>query len=393
MNVIDICMGIQADIVKWRRDLHEIPELGMELEKTHKYVTDELTKMNISYKTISKTGIVAIIEGISDGPTIAIRADMDGLPIKEKTKLPFSSKNNCMHACGHDAHTSMLLATAKILSENKTLLKGNVKLIFQPAEEISAGAEALIKKGILENPKVDFILGLHIGALFPEVKLGMIGVKSGYITSAVDKISVTVKGKGGHGAMPHLSVDPILIASEIISSLQKIVSRETNPLHPVVVTIGSINGGSSWNIIPEKVTFEGTIRSIYPEDRNLLEKRVVDICEGIGKANGAEVKAKYERICPSVNNNPNTTDFLIKSAEKVVGRDNMIILENPTMVSEDMAYYLEEVPGTFFFLGSNNPQKKIIYPHHHPKFTVDEDVLWIGPAVFIQSVFDFFDSI
>lgn len=392
MNIVRESKKIQNEIVNWRRELHKIPGTGLDIEETFNYVTNELDKMNIKYIPLIKTGIVALIEGNSSGPTIALRADMDGLPIKEETNLPFSSKNNYMHACGHDAHTAILLGAAKLLSQNKHLLKGSVKLIFQPAEEIAAGAKPMIDNGVLENPKVHRILGLHIGAFFDEVKVGMVGVKTGYITSAVDRLHVSIVGKGGHGAMPHLSVDPITISSEIILALQKIVSRETNPLHPVVITIGSIKGGTTWNVIPDKVTFEGTIRSIYPEDRDRLEKRIIEVCEGVARINGAKAEVSYNKVCPSVNNDDEVTKDFIKSAEKIIGKNNLVLLENPTMVSEDVAYFLEKVPGTFFFLGSNNPQKGIIYPHHHSKFTVDEDVLWIGPALFVQGILDFFEN-
>ncbi|MBL4931311.1 M20 metallopeptidase family protein [Clostridium paridis] len=389
MDPIKLSKEIHNDIINWRRELHKIPGTGLDIEETYNFVCNELTKMNIEFITLSKTGICALINGENPGPTIAIRADMDGLPIKEETGLKFASNNNCMHACGHDAHTSMLLGTAKILSKYKSILKGNVKLIFQPAEEISAGAEPMIAEGVLDNPKVDRVLGLHIGGFFPEVKAGMIGVRTGYTTSAVDKLSVTINGKGGHGALPHLCVDPISIGAEMISALQRIVSREINPLHPVVITIGSIEGGSTWNIIPESVHFQGTIRTIFPEDRELVEKRVIEICNGIASTNGASADVVYDKICPSVNNNSEVTKSFMKSALKIVGEENLVYLKEPTMVSEDMAYYLQNVPGTFFFLGSNNPKKGIIYPHHHPKFDVDEDVLWIGPAIFVQAVLDY----
>lgn len=392
MDVIKISKEIMQDIINWRRELHKIPETGLEIYSTYNFVCNELRKMGIKYRTLSKTGISALIKGDLPGPVIALRADMDALPIIEETGLPFASQNTCMHACGHDAHTAMLLGTAKILSMYASELKGTVKLIFQPAEELSAGALPMISEGVLENPKVDRILGLHIGALFPEVKTGMIGIKSGYTTSAVDKFSVRVSGKGGHGAMPDLCIDPIPITAEIISALQRIVSREISPLHPAVITIGSIEGGTAWNIIPETVHFQGSIRTIFPEDRDKFEKRVSEICKGIAVSNGASADVIYDKICPSVNNHEPSTKEFIKSAVKIVGEENLIQLKEPTMVSEDMAFYLQKVPGTFFFLGSNNPHKKIIYPHHHPKFDIDEDVLWIGPAIFIQTILDYFDK-
>lgn len=388
-DIIKLSKEIHKDIINWRRELHQIPGVGFDIEDTYNFVKLKLEEMNIEYETLARTGISAIIKGSAEGPTIALRADMDALPIKEETGLSFASKNNCMHACGHDAHASMLLGAAKILSDNRAYLKGNVKLFFQPAEENHGGAKPMIEEGCMENPKVDAVMGLHIGQLFEEVKTGMIGVKSGYVMASVDWVNVKVIGKGGHGATPHLCVDPVIISSEMITSLQKVVSRETSPLHPAVLTIGLIQGGTAANIIPETVEFKGTIRTLYPEDRTRVEKRIKEICEGIAHANGAKVEITYSKGYPALKNNEAFTESFIKSAEKIVGKDNIVVLKDPTMGAEDMSYFLQEAPGTFFFLGSHNTEKGIIYPHHHPKFDVDEDVLWIGTAAFVQVVFDF----
>ncbi len=391
MDVIKTAKDVHSDVIQWRRKLHQIPELGFELHKTSRFVRERLEEMGIEYEVIAKTGICAIIKGSKPGPTIALRADMDALLLKEETGLPYASTNDNMHACGHDAHTAMLLGAARILSENKDKLKGNVKLFFQPAEENEGGAQPMIEAGCMENPQVDAVLGLHVGALFKEVGAGKIGIHYGPAMAAVDKFSVKVRGKGGHGAAPHMCVDPIATACEIITNLQKIVSREINPTHPAVLSVGTIRGGTAFNIIPEVVEFEGTVRTTDPRDREFIQKRFKEMCETIARANRAEVEIDYLNHYPAAINDEEFTQQFVKSAENVIGKQNIVELRKPTMGAEDMAYFLQKAPGTFFFLGTNNPEKGIIYPNHHPKFDVDEDVLWIGPALFVQAVLDFFD--
>lgn len=392
MNIADSSKNILGDIIKWRRKLHTIPELGFELSNTSKYVIDRLEEMGIEYKIIAKTGIVATIPGIGNELTVALRADMDGLPIKEETGLPYASLNGCMHACGHDAHVAMLLGAAKILSENRNMLKGNVKLLFQPAEEIGLGAKMMIEEGCLEDPRVNVIFGLHIGNLSAEIENGFIGARSGEMMASMDKFSIKVIGKGGHGAAPEKCVDPIAISAEIISSLQKIVSREIEPVNPVVVTIGKINGGTAFNIIPEEVNIEGTVRTLSSKDRVYVENRIKDMVKYIAMANCAEARVEYINEIPVLMNDEKLTVELIEAAQKIVGNDGIVKLKRPMMTSEDMSCFLEKVPGNFFYLGSNNSEKGIVYPHHNSKFDVDEDVLWIGTAVFVQAVVDSFES-
>ena len=391
MDIINYSKAIQMELVNWRRQLHKIPEIGFKLEKTSEFIIARLKEMDIEYKIIAETGIVAIIHGGEKGGTVALRADMDGLPIKEETDLSYASSNGCMHACGHDAHVAILLGAGKILSENKKALLGNVKLLFQPAEENFGGAQIMIEEGCLDNPRVDVIFGLHIGSLSKEVGNGMIGIRRGAMMAAVDKFIIRIIGKGGHGASPHECIDPITIACEVVASLQKIISREINPVNPGVLTIGQITGGTAFNIIPKEVILEGTVRTLNDEDRTYIESRIREIVKFITKANRAQYIIEYENVYPILVNDDITTDKLSVAAAKIIGKEKIVELRNPVMGAEDMSYYLQKVPGTFFYLGSNNENKGIVYPHHNSKFNIDEDVLWIGTAIFLQAVIDYLE--
>lgn len=389
MDIKEMVKVIEPDIIKWRRELHKIPEIAFELQSTSMFIRGKLEQMGVEYRIVGKTGICAMIYGEDCEITVALRSDMDGLPIKENTGLEYSSINSNMHACGHDAHMAMLLGAAKIISQNRHKLKVNVKLIFQPAEENVGGAQTLIEEGCLDNPKVHAILGLHVGNLSEEVGCGQIGVKAYAMMAAVDDFSITIKGKGGHGAAPHQCVDPVTTTGEIICSLQKIVSREIAPISPAVLTIGKIVGGQAFNIIPDEVAMEGCVRTLTEGDRDYIEERICEMVKSICAANRATSDICYYRKYPVLNNDKEITERLFSAACKVIPTTDVIRMERPVMASEDMSYYLREVPGTFFYLGTNNGEKDIIYPNHHPKFDVDEDVLWIGTAVFAQAIFDY----
>jgi amidohydrolase len=390
LEIVKEVKRIENDIINWRRELHKIPEYSFELQKTSKYIREKLEEFDIEYRIAAKTGIIATIYGRNDGPTIGIRADMDALPIKEETNLPYKSEHSgFMHACGHDAHVAILLGAARILSENKDNLKGNVRLIFQPAEETTGGAKLMIEEGCLENPKVDYIIGLHIGTMFKEVGNGQIGVKKGGLMASVDSFTIKVSGKGGHGALPHLCIDPILIAAEMITSLQKIVSREINPVHSAVITTGMISGGTDFNIIPEEVMFKGTIRTLDKVDRDFIGNRIQEIVNQIALANRARAAVDYKRYYPVLINDEHITKELINSANKIVKAENVVEIQSPSMAAEDVSFYLNEIPGTFFILGSTNVSNGgIDYPHHNAKFDINENVLWIGTAIFIQFIID-----
>lgn len=383
--------SIEDLIIKWRRDLHKIPELHDDLPKTHEYIKECLKKLGLPIKEYSNMGISSIIEGNSiSGPTIALRADMDALPIKEETGLSFASENGCMHACGHDAHVAMLLGCAKILAEHKEAFNGRVVLIFQPAEETTGGAKIMIEEGCLLEPQVDRVIAMHIGQLVPEVKNGFFGVKHGALMASVSTFNAVIHGKGGHGAKPHECVDPILISCEIIQSLQKIVSREINPVHNAVVTIGKFNAGNIVNVIPDYAEFAGTIRTHSNEDAEYIQNRIKQLIEGIAKSNRAEANVSCRSVYPATVNDDKVTDFLASSASKIVSKEKVIEISEPIMGTEDISFYLNEVPGSFAMLGSWKAHSDgICYPHHNPKFDIDESVLWIGSAIFVQCVLDY----
>ena len=379
--------SIQEDIIKWRRELHKIPELDLYLPKTSKYVIEELNKIHIKTKLLkSCSGIIGLIEGKLPGKNIAIRADMDGLPIKEETGLAFSSINNNMHACGHDAHTAMLLGAAKVLVKNVDKIYGSVKLIFQPGEERTGGAKLMIEEGVLENPHADMIIGQHIGNIFSYLKNGQIGVCSGTMMASQDHFTVRIRGKGTHGAFPANGIDPIVITAYVITALQTLISRELNSTNSAVITIGRINGGKVYNVIPNEVEFEGSLRCLDKNIRRNFEKRIKDIISNTARAMRGKSDIEFIHGIPLLSNNKKITKSLIESAKKIIGAENIVELKEPTMGSEDMSYFLKKVPGSFYFL-SSIPLGKI-YPHHNPKFDIDENVLWKGSAILVQTAID-----
>jgi amidohydrolase len=384
--------AIQQDVINWRRKLHQIPEIGFDLPKTSRFVRECLEDFGIPYRTAARTGIVAFIEGGMPGPTLALRADMDALPVREATDLTFASKNGNMHACGHDAHMAILLGAAKIINGLRGSLKGNVKLLFQPGEEGHGGAAGMIANGCLENPPVDAVVGLHVGQIFPEVKTGQIGICEGPILAAATAFNVTVHGKSTHGALPHLGVDAITVAAEMVLALQKIISREVNPLDPAVLTIGKISGGEALNIVTSKVVFNGDFRTITERNKRFISRRIKDICKLTAKANRAEAEASILDGYPPTQNDADITRRVIAAAVEIIGVENVVAIKKPGLVTEDMSLYLEKAPGAFFVLGTGNSKKGIIHPHHSPRFDVDEEVLWIGAAVFVQMVRDYLAS-
>lgn len=384
MNSVEEAKKVQDEIVRLRRRIHEHPELDDDLYKTNELVTSYLDDLGISYKIMAKTGVVGLIEGEQEGGTIAIRADMDALPIVEEIDKPYKSKiDGAMHACGHDAHTAILLGTAKALAENKDKIKGNVKLLFQPAEESFGGAETMIKEGAMEDPKVDAVIGLHVNM---ELGPGNIGVTPGVAMAAVDIFNIKINGSGCHAAAPHEGVDPILIAAETISSLQKIVSRELNPVSKNVVTVAEVKAGSASNIIPEFAHMQGTVRTTNDDERKYIEKRIKEIVEYTAKANRGTAEIDYLNHFPMVVNNLEYVGKLEKSVANIFEGQELVVRKEPTLGAEDMAYFLNSAPGVYFNLGVNNPEKGITYPLHHPKFDLDEDHLWKGAALFLDMV-------
>lgn len=382
------CRDLQEHIVKLRRDLHQIPEVGLVLPKTAEYVAAVLDELDIPYvKSEKDSGIIATITGGKPGKVIALRADMDALPIPEDTGVCYASKHEgFMHACGHDTHMAMLLSAAKVLKAHQAELTGTVRLLFQTAEELSRGAEVMVANGGVDG--VDAVFGTHIGTIIDKtIPSGTVVVTPGCCMASFDKFIVKVKGVGCHGSTPEKGVDPVNIAAHIILALQAINSREFSATCPLVLTIGNIHGGSQYNIIPDEVTFEGTIRCLEESVRQKIARRIGEISAATASAFGGSVE--YEMIwgAPPVTNDPDMAALAAEAAKEVLGEDKVITkVPAPNMGGEDFAYYLEKVPGAFMFLSSSNPEKHTDVPHHNPKFNVDEDVLWEGSAVFVAIV-------
>ena len=366
-------------IVKIRRELHEHPELMYEEFRTSELIRRELDKLDIQYKhPIAETGVLASI-GNGNGPCVALRADMDALPIHEETDVPFKSKiDGKMHACGHDCHVSMLLGAAKLLKNKESEINGTIKLLFQPAEEGGAGGKLMREEGALENPEVERIFGLHV---WPQMPSGQIPSREGTFLAATSSLSLTVKGVGGHAAVPQLAKDPVLTSARIITNLQSIISRELDPLESGVVSITVINGGNASNVIPSEVKVKGTLRSLTMDGLKELQKRVKEIAEGIAQTHGCEAIVEYVgNDYPPTVNDSEMWKFAKNVGIELLGEDNVSDLD-AVMGGEDFAYYTEKVKGCFVVLGMNNPDIDATYSVHHPMFKADEDALHIGTAL------------
>ena len=370
---------LKQKLIDLRRDFHRHPELGLKEFNTAKKVEEVLQALSLETKLfVNGTGVRGFLKGTKPGKTIALRADMDALPIQEETALPYQSQNKgVMHACGHDAHTAMLLGAAMILSEKKGELKGNVVFIFQPAEEIGAGAKAMVEERILEG--VDSVFGLHVYSMLP---FGTLNYSPGALMAAGDFFDVKITGRGGHGAQPHLTVDPIVIATNAINAIQTIVSREVDPLESAVVSICKMEAGEAYNVIPETATFGGTIRSHKPELREFIPKRVKEILDGVVLGMRGNYEFNLMSKFPATITDEQMTAFVVNVAKEILGEDKISMMK-PLMGSEDFSFYLQKIPGTFAFLGVENKEKGIIYPQHHPKYNIDEDILPIGAALHV----------
>ncbi len=393
-DIVKEVKAIEEDIIHWRRELHKSPELGLELPKTSRYIQERLKEMGVEFSTLlNGNAIVGLIKGeLGEGKTLALRADMDGLPIKEETDFEFKSQNENMHACGHDAHAAMLLGTAKVLQDNKDKFKGNVKLIFQPGEEYPGGAKPMLEEGAFENPKVDGFLGLHVGQLSPDMAAGQVGYAYGPLMASMDRFYIKVIGRGGHGAYPQRCIDPIFLAAEVILGVQKIVSREIAAVEPAVVSICRVEGGFNQNIIPDYVELEGTVRTFDNVLRKRISERIEEIVDGITKSNGGNYEYQYDFKYPAVITDEEFTKNVVKSAEKIVGEECLVEVKEPLMGGEDMAYFLEEVPGSFIYLTNMQPYKGEIYGHHNSKFALDEGQFYKGSAIFVQFALDYLNG-
>lgn len=398
---------IEKKVIAWRRDFHANPELGNREVRTSGIIAKHLRSLGIDVKTgVAKTGVVGILKGGKPGPVIALRADMDGLPVTERVKIPFASKVKTqfngqevgvMHACGHDSHMAILMGVAEILSSMKSELKGTVKFIFQPAEEgppfgEEGGAELMIKEGVLENPKPDVIFGLHINS---QTEVGDITYRPGGTMASVNDMKITVKGKQAHGAYPWSSVDPVVISAQIINNLQTIVSRNLNVTeNPGVVTIGSIHGGNRSNIIPEQVEMMGTIRALSKEDEKMLISRIKQVAEKTAESGGAtaEVKIPFSVRYPVTYNDPALTEKMLPSLRKTAGNEH-ILLRPAVTGAEDFSFFQEKIPGLFIFLGGMPKGKDPLEApsHHTPDFYLDESGFTLGVKALANLTLDYMD--
>ena len=383
MNIRPEVEAIKNILIQWRRDFHQYPELGFEEHRTSSIIAETLITFGMSPKTgVGKTGVTADLN-FGEGPTIALRADMDALPMQETSGLSFSSKHDgVMHACGHDGHMAMLLGAAKILSQMDKELTGTIRFIFQPAEEGEGGARYMIEDGCLEG--VDEIYGIHVWNYQP---VGEVGAKEGPILAAADWFDIIIKGGGGHGATPQGPVDAVIVAAHLIQALQTIVSRNTNPLESTVITIGEINGGHNFNIIADKVRLAGTTRAYTKENRSMIQRRMQEIIDGVAKSFGAEITFNYTDGYPPTINHSGPVKKVLQAAGKVVGPG----AGEPylSMGGEDFSYYLQKVPGCFFFVGSApDGQRQFSTPHHCSHFNMDESALSVGTSVYLHLVED-----
>lgn len=390
---------IEKQIILWRRALHQIPELENELPETASYVKGVLTALKIPHETLlGGSAVVGLITGTKEGTAaekercIALRADMDALEVTEETGLDFASTNGRMHACGHDAHTAMLLGAAAWLSQNRERFCGQVKLLFQPGEERPGGAKPMIEEGCLQNPKVDVVFGMHNGRISNELRKGEVGWRNGPIMAAVDVLQITVKGKGGHGGYPENAVDPIPIACELILALQLLISRERHPGDPAVLSITSIHAGSSMNIIPDKVVIEGTCRNSSEETRRWLASRIQEVADGIAHAHHAQIDIDHQFVYGAVINNKDFMEKVRTSAAKVVGEERMREIKFPVMAGEDFSYFAQQVPGVYIFLSNMLPIDGQIWPHHNSRFALDESYFLDGAKIHAQVALDYLNG-
>jgi amidohydrolase len=373
-DVDEILPGVIAD----RRFLHEHPELGFQEVETSKFVAERLQAIGVEdlQTGIAKTGVTGLIRGKKPGDKVLmIRADMDALPIHEENDVEYRSQNDgVMHACGHDAHTAMLLAVTRLLMDRRDEFGGTVKVLFQPAEEGPGGAKPMIEAGVLENPKVDAALGMHMAQAQP---LGIIGLRNGPAMAASDRFEFTIKGVGGHGARPQATVDPIVIGSQIVVAIQMLVSRETDPTVPAVVSFGAFQAGNAFNVIPDTAVLRGTVRSFQQEERERLAERIEAVVRGVAGTMRAEVEFAYHFGYPPTVNDAGMNEIVRAAAREVVGPE-MVVEEDLHMGAEDMSYFLDAVPGSFFYVGSKNEDKGLVWGHHHPRFDIDEESLGNG---------------
>ncbi len=385
MNSLAKAKSIAEYLTQMRRKLHQHAELSFKEFRTTEIIVEELRRMGLEVmRWEDMTGAVGLIRGAQPGPTIGLRADIDALPIQEATGASYASLNpGAMHACAHDGHAAILLGVAKLLSENRSHMRGNVKFIFQPAEESPpGGALPLIERGVLENPKVDVMIACHHAV---ELPAGQIGIHTGQFLASADRFTLTVRCRGGGGSAPHKGVDGIAVAAQIITGLQYMMTRQINPIHPTVLSFGTIKGGVTFNVLADTVEMTGTCRALDPEIASQYPQLIRKVSEGIAEAFNAKIELKYEPGYPALVNDDRITTILEKAAKRAIGQEN-VTSATPLMAGDDLAYFFQKVPGTYFWLGVTNVEKGIIHPAHTAKFDIDESALPVGVAVMLEAV-------
>ena len=379
--------AMREELIARRRDLHQHPELAFEEYRTAGIVADELSALGLEVqKGVGRTGVVAILEGQYEGPTVLLRADMDALPIQEANEVEYkSTAAGKMHACGHDGHTTIALGVAKLLSQHRDRMTGRVKFVFQPAEEIAQGAKEMIRDGVLRDVPPDVTLGLHLWNSMP---VGNLGISDGPVMAASSDFRIDIEGRGGHGALPHETIDPVLCAAHIVTAFQSIVSRNVDPMDTAVVTVGQVHAGTAFNVIPQTAMMDGTVRTFRTEVRDMVAKRMREIAEGIAAAMQCRIDFHMEHDTAPVVNDTATTERVLAAMLRVDYKDLSFMPER-TMGAEDVGFFMDDIPGTFFFLGCANAERGLDAPHHHPRFDFDEAALPIGVALLSAAVAEF----
>ncbi|MBI3979970.1 MAG: amidohydrolase [Chloroflexi bacterium] len=381
----------REQLIELRRDFHRHPELAYHEERTTRVIADRLAELGVEARlgVGGPTGVVGLLRGSRPGPTLLIRADIDALPVQEQNEVPYRSEHpGLMHACGHDGHTAVVLTVSEILAARSERLPGTVKLVFQPAEEQANGARRMVEAGVMEDPHVDGVLSFH---LWNNLPVGKVGVRPDAIFASADEFNLTIRGKGGHGAMPHLAVDPIAVAGYVITALQTVTSREISPFQPAVVTIGSIHGGTAFNVIADEVRLAGTVRSFQEPVRRQMLDRIEAIVRGV--AEGMRASSTFELRCgaPPVVNDPRMAAIVRAAASEVVGPDNAFACE-PSTTGDDVSEFMNRAPGCYFLVGSANPSRSPTYSHHHPRFDFDEAALPIATETLVRAALKFLEQ-
>lgn len=375
--------SLREQIIVWRRDFHRHPELAFQEYRSAAVIANSLRDLDYQVQTeVATTGVVALLQGQQPGPVIMLRFDMDALPVSEENNTEYVSRTpGVMHACGHDAHMAIGLGVATLAARHRAEMSGTLKLVFQPGEEACTGAVRMIEAGVLEDPSPDVVLAAHV---WNDNPVGTIAVAPGPMMAASAEWICTIRGRGGHGALPHQAVDPIVIAAQMVTALQTIVSRNVSPLETAVLTVGAIRGGDTFNVIPSEVEMRGTIRTFSQAVRNIVLWRMSELTEGVAAAHGATAGLEVVSETPAVVNDEKVAKVIRAAAEAVVGLQN--VFSQQVMVSEDAAFFLQEIPGCYFLIGSSNAERRLMTSHHNPHFDIDEDALPLGVAVMMQAL-------